>query len=112
MGNAMPVCKRTPSGKLSFVLDNHSRLQLFTEIEAFIVNANNKRINSLTSLKDQLLINIVFDFRNRQNWAPAINGRKRFSVKRSEALALVAVLARCEENISLLNLKSEILKCL
>lgn len=114
----MPLVKRTPAGRIAIKVYDYQRLPLFFFIQEFleeskiIERSKFNRISNTHDIKDQLVLSTIFEFRNRQNWSPSNTIYKRFTLKKSEALALVAVLAKCSDDVFLVNLKSEILRAL
>lgn len=102
--------KRTPSNRYCFKISNDEATLLRLQIEKFFSNYGRQvSIKNLVQVKDTLLLSVAVDFFLRQNWFPGPSGYKSFNLKRSEAIALIAVIVPCE-SIFFLNLKSQLLQ--
>ena len=107
------VVKKTKSGKYSFELTNGQRNVLFECLINFLENESVALMN--VKLKDEsmrhLRYSILNEFITKQDFHLSVNVSKRWTLKRSEAIALMWLL-KDDNTIAMLAIKSSLHKTL
>lgn len=109
------VVKKTKSGKFSFEVSWFLRSHIFSTLCDFLetesVNLMRVRLKTEADILRHLYYSVLNDFITRKDFQLSISKDTKWTVKRSEAIALMWLIRECDV-LPAVELKSAIHKCL